>query len=84
MNVTLIACFFFFPFDNMICWPDDRAHRILMKVSELSLVYRKPSFSKCCCVVATFLEDLLLSPFPLLDGNRCSKASYFTSDKRNV
>lgn len=35
MNVTLIACFFFF-FNNMICWPDDHAHWILMKVSEIT------------------------------------------------
>ncbi len=42
MNVTLIACFFLF--DNMICWPDDRAYRILMKASELLMAYRNPVF----------------------------------------
>lgn len=37
MNVTLIACFFLF--DNMICWLDYRAYRILMKVSEKSYLF---------------------------------------------
>ena len=66
----------------MICWPDDRAHRILMKVSELPMAYRKPPFF--LNVAVTFLEDLLFSPFPLLDGNCCSKASSLTSDKKNI
>lgn len=54
MNVTLIACFFFFfPFDNMICWPDDRAHRILMK---LLMSYRN-LVSRC---FVHFLADMIV------------------------
>lgn len=54
MNVTLIACFFLF--DSMICWPDDRAYRILMKGRELLMAYRKLS----CAELMSYVVVLLL------------------------